>query len=320
MREVVAAGALVWRMAGDDLEVVIVHRPSYDDWSIPKGKLKEGEPLHAAAVREVEEETGVPISLGQRLGTVRYKLSDGRKKVCYFWAGRPLAESSPVRQARPKVKRASKSEVDKVSWVEATAAYKKLTSKSDRELLGRLIDLHDDGKLDTTPHVVVRHGQAKKRSAHKGGENDRPLTKRGMIQADHLSDYLAAFGIVELHSSPWKRCADTLAPYARRIAQPVEFHDVLTEAAHHEHPDDVTNLLEFEISQTGHMAVCVHRPTLPTILDVLGRHAPYSVLETIPSEDPWLKTGELVVVHIAKPRGLRHIVALEQIRPTSLEK
>jgi len=75
-----AAGALVWRERRGRLEVLLVHRPRYDDWSFPKGKVEPGESVRTCAVREVAEETGARIALGQPLETIRYKLSDGRRK------------------------------------------------------------------------------------------------------------------------------------------------------------------------------------------------------------------------------------------------
>lgn len=80
-----AAGALVWRERGRKLQVLLVHRPRYNDWSWPKGKPESGEPLVATAVREVSEETGKRIVLGQPLGCVRYRVG-GRPKETHYWA------------------------------------------------------------------------------------------------------------------------------------------------------------------------------------------------------------------------------------------
>ena len=136
-------------VTGRKLEVLLVHRPSYDDWSIPKGKLNNGEDIPVAAIREVEEETGVPIYLGQPLGKVNYRLGDGRKKTTYYWAARPLSTSTKVFKVRPHVSPAKSSEVDKVRWVTAKKAFNILTQDSDKELLGKLVDQHNDDKLDT---------------------------------------------------------------------------------------------------------------------------------------------------------------------------
>ena len=93
-----AAGALVWRERRGRLEVLLVHRPRYDDWSFPKGKVEPRESVRTCAVREVAEETGACIALGQPMGTIRYKLSDGRRKHVYYWAARQLADDDPGRR------------------------------------------------------------------------------------------------------------------------------------------------------------------------------------------------------------------------------
>ena len=80
-----AAGGVVWRRT-DTVEVLLVHRPRYDDWSMPKGKLDDGESFEDAAVREVEEETGIRAALGEDLGEVRYVDHKGRDKVVRWWA------------------------------------------------------------------------------------------------------------------------------------------------------------------------------------------------------------------------------------------
>jgi 8-oxo-dGTP diphosphatase len=82
-----AAGGVLWRPGHDDVEVALVHRPKYDDWSIPKGKLKAGEPALDAALREVQEETGHTAEPGRPLGEIRY-LKDGAPKRVRYWAMR----------------------------------------------------------------------------------------------------------------------------------------------------------------------------------------------------------------------------------------
>ena len=111
-----AAGALVWREKSGDLQVLLVHRPRYDDWSFPKGKLESGESLCACAVREVAEETGVQVRLEQPLGTTGYRLDDGTRKEVRYWAARELDRGSPALAARGRIPRASRSEIDGVRW------------------------------------------------------------------------------------------------------------------------------------------------------------------------------------------------------------
>jgi 8-oxo-dGTP diphosphatase len=84
--EVAAAGGVVWRRDGDDIEILLVHRPRYDDWSLPKGKLDAGESFEEAAVREVAEETGYEVALGAELASTHYHDRYGRPKIVRYWA------------------------------------------------------------------------------------------------------------------------------------------------------------------------------------------------------------------------------------------
>jgi 8-oxo-dGTP pyrophosphatase MutT (NUDIX family) len=81
-----AAGGVVWRAAGADVEVLLVHRPRYRDWSFPKGKAKKGESDEECALREVEEETGLRCRLGPELASTSYRDGKGRRKVVRYWA------------------------------------------------------------------------------------------------------------------------------------------------------------------------------------------------------------------------------------------
>ena len=111
-----AAGALVWRERAGRLQVALVHRPRYRDWSWPKGKLDPGELPPVAAVREVEEETGMAVVLGLPLPGLEYRLADGRPKVVHYWAARVAGrgDEAPLR-ARPPVPHADRSEIGRAS-------------------------------------------------------------------------------------------------------------------------------------------------------------------------------------------------------------
>ena len=134
-RLVRSAGALVWRFADPtrvavpgepidpaDIEVLMVHRPRYHDWSWPKGKAENGEPLVAAAVREVEEETGQVITLGVPLTTQRYRLGGGQTKEVHYWVGTPLPADDPATRLRAPVARAPRTEIDQTTWATPEAA------------------------------------------------------------------------------------------------------------------------------------------------------------------------------------------------------
>lgn len=321
-----AAGALVWREAGKNLEVLLVHRPKYDDWSFPKGKVEKGESLRACAVREVGEETGAVIRLEQPLTTVRYKLSDGARKEVHYWAARELTDGDPSLTARAAVEPAPPTEIDGVEWVTTKEARKRLTHGVDRDLLGELVDLWEDGKLDTWTFVLVRHARAVKRSVwnrpkERSAEEDeatRPLTKdQGEVRARALVQILSAYGVGKIVTSPWTRCADTIAPYAEAAGIEPVIEPAVTEFAHADKPRAAAKVTHRCLSvREEPLALCTHRPVLPTVMDVVAEFAPGKLLRSVPDRDPWLKTGEIMVIHLARrPRGKIRAVAIEKQRP-----
>ncbi len=95
-----AAGGVVWRRSGPDLEVLLIHRPRYDDWSLPKGKAESGEDDVDTAAREVAEETGLVCVLGPELARIRYTDRNGRPKVVRYWSMTVAAPTLPVRSQR----------------------------------------------------------------------------------------------------------------------------------------------------------------------------------------------------------------------------
>ena len=122
-----AAGGVVYRVApGAIYEVALVHRPAYDDWSLPKGKLKTGERLEAGALREVEEETGMVCLIERCLGITRYIDRRGRDKVVWYWLMRAIEGTfKPI------------AEVDEVRWLPIAEALRKLSYDHDQEILRR---------------------------------------------------------------------------------------------------------------------------------------------------------------------------------------
>jgi 8-oxo-dGTP diphosphatase len=126
--EVEAAGAVVWRAGPDGaIEVALIHRPRYDDWSFPKGKLLPGETLAETAVREVGEETGFRCRVGEVIGTQRYRDSRARSKEVTYWL-MEWVEGQFV----------TSDEVDRLRWVPVVEAERMLTYDRDHELLRQL--------------------------------------------------------------------------------------------------------------------------------------------------------------------------------------
>lgn len=232
---VLAAGALVWRLKNDKLQVLVVHRPRYDDWSFPKGKAEPGESMVLTAIREVAEETGRQIVLGRYLGKARRRLVSGRKKRTLYWAAQVLPEAGPGEGLRAAVKPASKREINKVRWWKVEKAARKLTHADDKRLLARLVDWYESGQLQVRSLVLVRHAKAVSRATWGYGINSeitRPLVMgRGQAQARDVAALLSAYGVGELVSSPWRRCVDTLAPYAHGCGLDLRSDEAFTEVS-----------------------------------------------------------------------------------------
>jgi 8-oxo-dGTP pyrophosphatase MutT (NUDIX family) len=129
-REVRAAGGVVWRRGEGGIEVLLIHRPRYGDWSFPKGKVKgsEGESDEAAAVREVDEEVGIVASLGPELESTTYRDVKGRKKTVRYWAMELPPGASPTEGDG----------VDEWRWVPLAAAPDRLSWGRDRAVLASL--------------------------------------------------------------------------------------------------------------------------------------------------------------------------------------
>jgi len=128
-----AAGGIVLRRGRDgDWEVLLVHRPRYDDWSLPKGKADPGERDEDTALREVEEETGIRCTLGPTAGRTRYRDSKGRDKVVHYWLMEPESEAAVADGAF-----VANDEVDEVRWCSVAEAVKTLSYTYDRKLLAK---------------------------------------------------------------------------------------------------------------------------------------------------------------------------------------
>ncbi len=308
-----AAGALVWRMRKGRLELLVVHRPRYDDWSWPKGKLDPGESASAAAVREVAEETGVDVVLGVPLPSLKYRL-DGRLKRVHYWSARQFRPSEAgLLAARPHASPADATEIDDVAWLAADRVVDRLSHPSDLGPLDALLALHAAGRLNTRSIVFVRHGRARRRSAWRGPEATRPLTPGGVAQAENLIGMLAAFGIRSVVSSPWERCVATVTPYANAIGVAVQHAPALTEAAFAQNPDAAVKRVRAAFAADRATVTSIHRPVVPAVLRAAAEFTGRSTLGNLPAKTD-LRTGELLVAQVAKVGKKPQIVTLERMR------
>lgn len=303
--DILAAGCLCWRVVDDELQVLVIHRPRYDDWSWPKGKQDDGETLPETAVRELHEETGLRICLGVHLADSVYKVR-GNLKLVRYWA----AEVAPGVKAAPE-----DDEVDRMEWVTAQRARKWLTNKDDVAPLDELVRLHSSGSLATRPVIVIRHAKAKPRSSWQRAEGDRPLAATGKRQALAVTRLLASWQPQRVVTSPWLRCMSTVVPYAKKHGVKVKERAQLTEATHKRHPKRAAMVTEQLFETDRPVVLCTHRPVLPTVMRVLGRHMPPALAEQLPDADPYLSPGQMIVLHM--PRGAQRspAVAFEVISP-----
>lgn len=301
---VLAAGALVWRERRDGIEVLLVHRPRYDDWSIPKGKLDPGETYPAAAVREVAEETGYRVRLHRPLPAAVYLMSDGRTKVVHYWVGTVRSRVGPGPE-NPK-------EIDKVEWVTLDEAEERVTRQSDQLQLDAMRRQVDGGTLRTVPIIVQRHAAALSRSKWRKGEASRPLNTKGKKQARALPPLIAAFAPSGVVTSPWKRCEATIEPFAREGGMEIDTKESLTELAHEKRPSRAAAVVERVLREARPVVVCTHRPVLPTVIGVAREHATRDAALELPRQDPFLAAGEALVLHTT-PEG--EIVAVERHLP-----
>jgi 8-oxo-(d)GTP phosphatase len=259
-----AGGVLVRQRPDGSLEVAVVHRPAYDDWTLPKGKLLAGEREEHCALREVEEETGTRCRIERALGSTRYKDHKGRQKVVHYWVMRGLGGHFQ-----------STKEVDAMRWLPLAEAVDTLTYHHDRTLLLEGFDAGAhaaaggrEGRVTmrgrTTGAVyLVRHAKAGNSAEWTGPDDQRPLSKGGRRQAEALVDGLAAFSIGRVCSSPTARCIQTAEPLAKQRGLNVETADLLVEGS------DTDDVLEF-------LTRCAPQPTVACthgdiVADVLTR-------------------------------------------------
>ncbi|MCQ9343428.1 NUDIX hydrolase [Corynebacterium kozikiae] len=205
-RSTLAAGAVLWRenpSTPEGVEVAIIHRPHYDDWSLPKGKVDPGESLVVTAAREILEETGYSVVMGKLLGKVTYPVGD-RTKVVYYWTAK--AQSGDFHP---------NNEVGELVWLDFTSARQHLSYEVDRQILDKAqkrLAVPSDCRI-----LFVRHGRAHHRENWSGNDYLRPLDKKGRRQADYLAPLLQAYAPDRLISAEPERCQHTAAPTAQAL-------------------------------------------------------------------------------------------------------
>ena len=280
-----AAGAVAWRPGpdGGELEILLVHRKKYDDWSLPKGKTEPGEPLPLTAVREVFEEGGARLVLGRRLNTVRYQ-AGGRPKRVHYWAA---SVRDVAGEAVPN------SEVDQVAWVPAGRAKERVSYHHDR----RVLDDFASQPPDTVPLILLRHAKALPKDEWDGDDTERPLDDAGRASAKALAPMLACFApAARVISSAAVRCLDTVRPFAELTGAQLLAERSLHVQSSGTDPADSAAIITGAIAAGGAVVCCAHRENL-TVLQAaaigalgppLGARLPGDWGDTLPTPGFWV--------------------------------
>ncbi len=299
-----------------DLEVCLVHRPKYDDWSWPKGKLEPNESHRHAAVREIGEETGYSVRLGAGIGEIEYPLdSEGRsskssrhssstKRIRYWMADLISDEDEDRRRnALGPILPADAGEIDRRLWLPIRHARRILSHPTDRTILDQFVDRLQEGSRGATL-VIVRHAKAEPRKLWQGSDAGRPITPRGAAAAYALNRELACFSPARLVSSPWTRCLETLELFSWQTGMPIGTAPELTEEAFAEDPDRTWSVVrgraEECIRNSSTTVICMHRPVIGAMF---ARLRPMCASKTLASQllgsSPYMPTGSAIVLCFA---------------------
>ncbi|GAB2676577.1 NUDIX hydrolase [Kribbella swartbergensis] len=256
---VIAAGGVVWRERRGTRQVLLVHRPRYDDWSLPKGKLTPHEHVLQAARREIEEETGQQVVLGPPLGVQRYTVRKNgvtAEKLVHYWSATPIDDGEFQ----------ANNEVDEVAWLPVDKARSKLSYPRDVDILnclGRVVPV-------VATLVLLRHAEAMKRKDWDGKDTARPLSTNGTGQAERLTAVLGALGVNRLISSDAERCVASLTPFAAMTDRHINLWPEISERGYDANPGALGGLAEKAWKPGKVTVVCSHRPVLPALAREFG--------------------------------------------------
>ncbi|MEU1210336.1 bifunctional NUDIX hydrolase/histidine phosphatase family protein [Nocardia sp. NPDC005825] len=252
---ILAAGAVLWRHAPGTgaVEIALVHRPKYDDWSLPKGKLDPGETPVITAVREVTEETGLNSRLGRYLGHVTYPIPGHRKlKRVDYWAAEVVDGAFE-----------SNSEVDVLHWYRLDRVMDAVSYPMDRTIIRNFTRQ----PADTATLLIVRHAKAGRNDRYAGDDDLRPLEKAGLAQARALVPNLLAFGAAEIISAPPSRCVQTVTPLAEKLGADIELEPFFSESGYAAAPDAARKRARDLVSTDSVRVISSQGKVIPDLLE-----------------------------------------------------
>jgi 8-oxo-(d)GTP phosphatase len=281
-----AAGALLWRQnTAGEIEVGLVHRPRYDDWSLPKGKIDGDETPLACAYREVLEETGIKARFTRQLGSVEYEDNGTQKRVKYWVAqalGAPIFEPND--------------EVDQLRWLSPTDSLDLATHQSDKEMIERFLGIQEP----TDTLIILRHTKALERGDWDGDDSLRTLSENGLAQAQSLIGHLAPFAIDEIYTSDFTRCVQTVTPLGESRGLAVSKVPSLNEATFESDPERSITFANALKQDERNILICSHNPVIPTMLrGILNTKLKNKDLIKLEPGDAWLVhrvKGEIVAL------------------------
>ncbi|MGP5929161.1 NUDIX hydrolase [Corynebacterium glyciniphilum] len=290
-RPVFAAGAVLWRRTspdgpgtpetaggdnGDEIEIAVIHRPHYDDWSLPKGKVDPGENMVATATREIAEETGYSPTLGWLLGYIHYPLGN-KTKVVYYW-------TAEVTDGRFQ----DNNEVDELHWLSPHDAKAKVSYDADRDVITAAEEVL---ALGCTRRVLyVRHAKAMSRDNWEEDDDLRPLTKKGHRQAAALPMVLEGYQPKSVFTAAPERCRATVEPTAGHLGLDIEMNVNLGDAALQHSARTVMEAL-VQASSAPVSVVCSQGEIIPAVVSGLAEDAGFEI------EDLRTKKGSVWVLH-----------------------
>lgn len=278
---ILAAGAVVWRYDADgQVLVLLIHRPRYDDWSIPKGKLDEGEILLSCAYREVIEETNLKVKFGPFITDVEYYVADGLKKVSY-WAAHAFDYEESF---------TPNSEADEARWVTIEEAIELATRETDKEVLGVFFK----APFDAQTLIMLRHAKALNRKEWLGEDSDRPLEQIGSLQAKRMHSIYQVYGIEKIFTSDAIRCYDTVEPLSRVLDIKLKVEKDVSEDSWKKDKDRAIDFAKNVIKSDETTIVCSHNPVLPRMMEKLTKKIDFDY------PDNKLEPGEAWVIHHKK--------------------
>ena len=280
-----AAGALLWRDNSDlSIEVALIHRPRYQDWSLPKGKLEMGETALQCAYREVQEETGIRATFTRQLGTVEYEESGQEKRVKYWAAHCALTNSEFV----------PNEEVDQLKWLSPSQALEQATHNSDKSIIEKFIS--EEQHTDTL--IILRHTKSLERGDWDEEDSHRTLDETGFDQAQLLIKHLEPFAIDELYTSDYTRCVQTVTPLAHARGLSITTVPSLNEESFELDPEKAISFANALKQDEKNILICSHNPVIPSMLrGILNTKLKNKDLIKLEPGDAWIVhrvRGEIV--------------------------